>query len=93
MELLEKPDSEIAENLNEEASLNVFSIYGGVTNPKSGAVYKGGLFLGGLDTGMDLTQQSINFESKENLIDRHKSPFPSSNGAAIAFQDHMNSSQ
>jgi hypothetical protein len=33
----------------------VFSIYGGAVNNETGALLKGGLFLGGLDTGMDLT--------------------------------------
>ena len=39
-----------------EPSLSVFSIYGGTVNNDTGALLKGGLFLGGLDTGMDLTQ-------------------------------------
>ena len=39
-----------------EPSLSVFSIYGGTVNNDTGALLKGGLFLGGLDTGLDLTQ-------------------------------------
>ena len=35
-----------------------------------------GLHNGGIDMGMDLTQLAISFESKENLVDKLKSPYP-----------------
>lgn len=52
----------------------MFKIYAG-----SDQINKSGLQNGGLDIGIDLTRLSISFESKENLLDKLKSPFPSPN--------------
>ena len=46
------------------------------------------MHLGGLDLGMDLTQNPLHvpFDSKENLVEKLKSPFPNSaNSYAESF--------
>jgi hypothetical protein len=40
---------------------------------------KSGIFNGGLDVGIDPMRLSVDFNIKENLTDRLKSPYPSTN--------------
>ena len=56
--------------------MDVFKIYSQSAEPS----HKVGLLEGGLDLGMDLAMNplQVSFDSKENLLEKLKSPFPNS---------------
>ena len=59
--------------------MDVFQIYS--SGPEPGPDV--GLHMGGLDVGMDLSQNPlhVSFEAKENLVEKLKSPFPNPYGS------------
>ena len=59
--------------------MDVFQIYS--SGPEPGPDV--GFHMGGLDVGMDLSQNPlhVSFEAKENLVEKLKSPFPNPYGS------------
>ena len=68
-----------------EELLDVFKIYSHTSEPDQTRV---GIHMGGLDVGMDLALNPlhVSFESKENLVEKLKSPFPN---AANSYSESL----